>query len=251
MEWESLRSESSGSRQSAPDILDRPARIGLLGGIGPASTALYYDLLVAAGKKRGVAPDLVVYSMDFDHFTWLEDHDRSGYVQEIQRGLEVLRASGARVLAMAANSPHAVVGDLVLHPNRPLVDIVESVASAAQEVGVRRALLLGIPATMTRNFYSAALDRVGVRVEVPDSLHYPRIRRIVFDELTFGTRSASSREWLMRVVAEHTVDALILGCTELSLLIGPRDAPVRVLDSTRLHVEAILDAAYTPGTNGT
>lgn len=245
----------SSARIPPSDIHDRhgvprrrPARIGLLGGIGPASTALYYELLIAKGRQRGALPEILVYSLDFDWFTWLEDHDRVGYVREIRRGLTILERSGARVLAMAANSPHAVIEELAQHRSQ-MVHIVEAVARRARETGVRRALLIGIPATMAGRFYTAVLERAGVEIEIPHPRHHARIRSIVFDELTLGTRSASSRDWLLRLVAEHAVDALILGCTELSLLIGPDDAPVSILDSTQLHVEAVLDAAYANGGN--
>jgi aspartate racemase len=189
----------------------------------------------------------VIYSLDFERFTWLEDHDRAGYVREIRRGLEILEASGAGVVAMAANSPHAVLDELD-GAGPELVDIVGSVGRAAQAAGVRRALLVGIPATMTGRFYRAGLARHGVEVRVPHPRHHERIRSIVFDELTHGVRSPASRDWLVELTTGHTVDALVLACTELSLLIGPEDAPIRVLDSTRLHVADILDAAYA--TNG-
>lgn len=224
-----------------------PARVGILGGIGPAATGLYYELLVGGGRQRGPGLEVVIFSLDFERFTWLEDHDRPGYVREIRRGLGVLAASGAGVVALAANSPHAVL-DEVAGSGPKLVDIVGSVGRAARAEGVRRALLVGIPATMTAGFYAAALERHGVEVRVPHARHHERIRSIVFDELTHGIRSPVSRDWMVGLTAGHAVDALVLACTELSLLIGAGDAPVKVLDSTRLHVADILDAAWA--TNG-
>lgn len=229
-------------------------RIGLLGEIGTAATALYYDLLVRGRLQRhGRTPEIVINSLAFEWFTWLEDRDSEGYVAAIRGALGMLVAGGASVLAMEANSPYVVCAEVAESGEvrgRPVIHIVESVAQAGERVGVTRALLLGIPVTMRSALYPERLSRVGIEVQVPDLRLHPRIRGIVFDELTHGIQSAASRNWLLGLVGEHEVNALILGCTELSLLIAADQAPVRLLDSTRLHVADILKAAYSSNGEG-
>lgn len=216
--------------------------VGLLGGIGPASTCAYYTALVAGGRRRfGRAPEIVFYSLDFDRFTELEESDRDGYVREIRRGLRALERAGATVLAMAANSPHAVWDDLAGAAGPPIVHIVEAVGRQAREMGLRRALLLGIPFTLRQPFYAQTCVRFGLGIEVPDPRHHALLERIVFDELTLGVRSRRSRSALVAILEEHDVDALILGCTELGDLIRQEHVPVPVLDSLRIHVDSILD----------
>jgi aspartate racemase len=216
--------------------------VGLLGGIGPASTCAYYAALVAEGRRRfGRAPEIVLYSLDFDRFTALEESDREGYVREIRRGLGALERAGATVLAMAANSPHAVWDDLAGAAGPPIVHIVEAVGRRARALGLERALLLGIPFTLRQSFYAETCVRFGLSIEVPDPRHHALLERVVFDELTLGVRSRRSRGALLRILEEHDVDALVLGCTELGDLIRQEHVPVPVLDSLRIHVDSILD----------
>lgn len=218
--------------------------IGLLGGIGPASTAVYYSALVEGGRERlGRVPEIVVYSLDFDRFTRLEETDFEAYVALVRSGLRNLVRAGATVVAMAANSPHAAWDRIRDAVDVPIVDIVGPVARRAREEGLGRALLLGIPVTMRAVFYPDAFARLGLTLEIPDPRHHPLLRRVVFEELTHGVRSERSRAEVLAILDEHEVDALVLGCTELGDLIRPGDSPLPVLDSLRLHVDSILTTA--------
>lgn len=218
--------------------------IGLLGGIGPASTALYYDLLIDRALDRwGGVPELLLYSLDFQKFTDLENNDPAAYVDLVTRGCRALQRAGAEILAMAANSPHAVYEAVERRVDTPLVHIAEAVCIRGRERGVRSALLLGIPFTLRSGFYDRIGDRHGIRIVLPGEEHHPLLTRIVFDELSDGRILAGSRAELLDLVADREVDGLILGCTELSLLIEPDHVDIPLLDSTRIHVDAILTAA--------
>lgn len=219
-------------------------RIGLLGGIGPASTALYYELLMRTARQTlDVTPELVIYSLDFERYTCLEDTDPGGCAGLLVDGCRALERAGAEVLAMAANSAHAHFEAVVERVSRPMINIVETVCRRAATLEVRRPLLLGIPATLRSSVYPVIGRSHGLEVEMPARECEEILRHVVFVELSHGVVRDESREILLAALTGRAVDGLILGCTELSLLIDQRHADVPVLDSTRLHVDAILEAA--------
>lgn len=225
-------------------------RIGLLGGMGPASTGLYYEMLVDRARRlSGHSPEIVMLSLDFELFTHLENTDAAAYLEMIVDGCRVLRDAGADVLAMAANSPHARFDAVVSEVGRPLVHIAEAVCRQASVLGVERPLLLGIPVTLRSSFYREIGKRYGLDVRLPDPMHDEMLRRVVFEELTYGRIRPESRDDLLALLNDQPVDGLILGCTELALLIEPRHVRVPLLDSTSIHVDAILAAANTPSTS--
>ena len=203
-------------------------RIGLLGGIGPASTVLYYQELVDRGRRTsGHSPEIFMASLDFELFTALEEADTAAYVDLIVDGCMTLQAAGAEVLAMAANSPHACYDLVAPRLGRPLVHIAEAVCRCATRLGVRRPLLLGIPITLRSSFYREIGTRHGLHILVPDPKYDELLRRVVFDELTFGIARPESRDEVLALLNGHPIDGLILGCTELGLLIdqGARRRP--------------------------
>jgi aspartate racemase len=225
-------------------------RIGLLGGIGPASTRLYYDLLVDRARRlSGHSPEIVLFSLDFELFTHFENTNDVAYVDMIVDGCRVLRDAGADVLAMAANSPHARFDAVVSEVGRPLVHIAEAVCRQAAMLGVERPLLLGIPVTLRSAFYREIGQRHGLEVQIPDPADHDLLRRVVFEELTRGRIRPASRDDLLALLVDRPVDGLILGCTELTLLIEQGHVHVPVLDSTSIHVDAILAAASTTSTS--
>ena len=219
-------------------------RIGLLGGIGPASTVLYYQELVKRGRgTSGHSPEIFITSLDFELFTALEETDTAAYVELIVGGCLALQAAGAEVLAMAANSPHAQYGPIASQLGRPLVHIAEAVCRRAALLGVKHPLLLGIPITLRSAFYRDIGTRHGLDILVPDPEHDELLRRVVFDELTLGIERPESRDEVLALLNGHAIDGLILGCTELGLLIDQEHVDVPVLDSMSIHVDAILLAA--------
>lgn len=219
-------------------------RIGLLGGIGPASTALYYELLIGRARQTlDLTPELLVYSLDFERYTRLEDMDPVECADLLVDGCRALERAGAEVLAMAANSAHEHFDAVVERVSRPMINIVETVCRRAATLEVRRPLLLGIPATLRSSIYPETARNHGLEVRMPAPEYEEFLHHVVFDELSHGIVQDESRETLLAALTGRAVDGLILGCTELSLLIDQRHADVPVLDSTRLHVDAILEAA--------
>lgn len=222
-------------------------RIGILGGISHESTAVYYQRIHAeyfARRQDYYYPEVIVYSLNFQKFTNFEDRgELAGYVDYMVEGLDALQRAGAAFALLAANSPHAVFSQLVERTPLPLLSIVEVTARAAQAQGLRRLLLLGIRFTMQAGFYAEVCARYGVTVITPAPAEQETINRIIFDELVVGNFREESRQTLLAISARYPVDGVILGCTELPLLLRQIDTPTPLLDTLALHVQAAVDYA--------
>jgi aspartate racemase len=222
-------------------------RIGILGGISHESTAVYYQRLHVeyfARRQDYYYPEVIVYSLNFQRFTDYEDRGEMGpYVEYILQGLDALQRAGADFALMAANSPHAVFPQVAAQTTLPLLSIVEVTAKAAQARGLRRLLLLGIRFTMQATFYANVCARYGIDVITPDTDEQNIINRIIFEELVVGNFRAESRQLLLRIIEQYAVDGVILGCTELPLLLRASDTTTPLLDTLTLHVKAAVDYA--------
>ena len=222
-------------------------RIGILGGISAASTVEYYRRLIDKSyQRRGdhYTPEIVIYSLDFQRFTDLEDgDDRDGYVEEIMKGIRGLEAAGVDFGLMAANSPHAVFDQVAARAAVPMISIVQVTACSAQRRGLNRLLLLGIRFTMRSAFYPEACAELGIDVAVPSLEEQDEINDIIFAELARSVFRPESKARLLDIIARYPVDGVILGCTELPLILYQEDTPVVLLDTLDLHVETALDYA--------
>jgi len=223
-------------------------RIGILGGISHESTAKYYTLLHEKYHARlgdYHYPEAVVFSLDFQRFTDHENTDRNAYIEYIMHGVRGLENAGAELVVMAANSPHAVYREVSEAAGVPMISIADATAEKVAELGLERVLLLGIKFTMQSTFYPEKLGEHGVAVLTPDEGEKDEINRIIFDELVIGVHSEESKKRLLEIMGSYPVDGVILGCTELPLIIGEGDTGLAVLDTVEIHVEATLDYALS------
>jgi aspartate racemase len=221
--------------------------IGILGGISPESTRVYYERLIKSYYERYrnyYYPRIIIYSLDFQAFTDLENNgDTAGYIGEIMEGIEGLQRAGADFVLMAANSPHAVFEQLQPLAQVLLLSIVEVTAVAAQQQGWRRLLLLGIKFTMQASFYQTVGQRYGLEIIVPNPTEQEEIDRIIFAELSICLFRPESKARLLDIIQAYPVDGVILGCTELPLILQQADTAIPLLDTLDLHVQAALDYA--------
>lgn len=226
-------------------------RIGILGGISHESTLAYYELLQRkyfARSKDAYYPEIVIFSLDFQKFTDYEDNgDRTGYVAYILEGLQSLIAAGADFILMAANSPHAVFDEVAAKVNVPLLSIVQVTLEAALRTGMQKILLLGIKFTMQATFYQTAFANANLAVVTPSETEQDEINRIIFAELAIGNFTEPSKQWLLKLIdqyaSSHQIDGVILGCTELPLLLHAGDSRLPLLNTLDLHAEAALNYA--------
>jgi len=222
-------------------------RIGILGGISPESTRLYYERIVQAYHARQgdyYYPEIVIFSLNFQRFTDLENRgDTEGYVGEIMAGVEALQRAGVDFALMAANSPHAAFELISQRASVPLLSIVDVTLDHAQRLGLKGLLLLGIKFTMQASFYPEACARRGIELLVPAEEEQDEIDRIIFQELAVGRVLPASRARLLQIIAGYDVEGAILGCTELPMILRPEDTPLPLLNTLALHAEAALDDA--------
>ncbi|WP_199423650.1 aspartate/glutamate racemase family protein [Actinotalea solisilvae] len=234
-------------------------RIGLLGGTSWESSATYYTALNRGVRDRlgGMhSADLVLRSVDFAEVEALQvAGDWAALGRRYEAEAAALAAAGAEVVGILANTMHLVHDDVVRGAGEgvQVVHVVDAVAGAAAALGVTRLGLLGTRYTMrSRELYPARLGGQGIDVVVPGPDDADEVHRVIYDELVRGEVRDASREAYLEIVARLVDDgaqAVVLGCTELSLLLDATDpaaAPVPLLDSTSLHVVALLDAALAP-----
>ena len=139
-----------------------------------------------------------------------------------------------------ANSPHAVYEDLIQLSKIPILSIVKTTAEKAQQENLKKLLLLGIKFTMQSSFYQEFFAKSDMEVITPSDTEQDIINDIIFDELVIGKLTKESKNMLLKIVNAYEVDAVILGCTELPLILQQNDTDVILLDTVELHVEAAL-----------
>ncbi|WP_282792629.1 aspartate/glutamate racemase family protein [Streptomyces sp. CC224B] len=224
--------------------------IGLLGGMSWESTAEYYRSVneLTRDQLGGLhSARCVVYSVDF---AGIERLQAEGRWEEAGRVLAAaarsLEAAGAELLLICTNTMHKVADQVQAATSVPLLHLADATADAVRAAGVRRVALLGTAFTMEQDFYRGRLQRRGLDVLVPDAADRELVHRVIYEELCRGVVRDASRAAYRDVIA-RLVDAgaegVVLGCTEIELLIGPEDSPVAVFPTARLHAEAAVRAA--------
>lgn len=224
--------------------------IGVVGGIGPESTIDYYRMLVAAARERGLgpAPPLLINSIDVDRLLALAAaDDRSGLVEYLLGSVDVLARGGAELALFAANTPHVVFDEVAARAPIPLVSIVTATCDFAAASGLRRLALIGTRFTMVGGFYQAVFGARALSVVVPDDAGQSYIHAKYVTELLAGSFARETRDGVCRILdrlREHdAIDGVILGGTELVLLMRGVDYAVPLLDTARIHVAATLALA--------
>ena len=222
--------------------------LGILGGMSWTSTAEYYRLLneeVAARLGGLHSARLLLYSVDFAVIEAMQNAGRwdeaGALLADAARGLE---RAGAQGLLLATNTMHRVAPAIEDAAGIPLLHIADVTARAVREAGLTRVGLLATAFTMEQDFYVARLAAHGLEVLVPDDAGRAEIHRIIYDELCRGVVLGGSRQRYREVIATlatRGAQGVILGCTEITLLVGQGDSPVPVFDTTALHVRAAVD----------
>ena len=225
-------------------------RIGILGGASPESTVSYYRYITREYTRRlgdHGYPEILIYSVTFQRFIdWMHAGDWQALAGAAAEGLCALSDGGAELGLIATNTFHQVFDEVAASVPIPLISILDVVSNRVDELGCQRAALLGTKITMSGSFYPDHLSTRGIETMIPSAVEQNAIDRIIFEELSRGTISAGSKTLLLGTAGcliEGGADAVVLGCTELPLLVGQEDLSVPVLDTTLLHADAALEAA--------
>jgi aspartate racemase len=225
--------------------------LGLIGGLSWESTATYYRLLNQIARERlggQHSAELVMRSLDFAPIAAMHAADDWAGATEVMvesaRGLE---RGGADAILICSNTMHKTAPEVRAAIAVPLIDITTTTAAEVRAAGVVRPLLLGTRFTMEQDFYADGLKAGGVTPVIPPPQKRAWLHGIIYDELVQGRIEAASRRAFVAMVekaaAEDGADGAILGCTELGLLVGPDDLPVKMFDTTELHARAAMDFA--------
>jgi aspartate racemase len=225
--------------------------IGLIGGMSWESSAIYYRLINEGVRQRSGglhSAKSVLYSIDFAEMEELQRTgrwDRAGAM--LVDAAERVQGAGADFLLLCTNTMHRVAEQVSSSVRIPLVHIADSTAAAIAYQGLQRVGLIGTMYTMEQEFYRGRLeDRHGIEVLVPDRPERGVVHEIIYSELVVGRIVEASRLAYQRVMArlvDHGAQGIILGCTEIGLLVSAKDAGVPIFDTTRIHAEHAVELA--------
>lgn len=224
--------------------------LGLLGGMSWESTLPYYRIVNERVRERlgGLhSAKLVLHSVDFAEIEALQREDRwdeaGALLADAARGLH---AVGADAIVLCTNTMHRVAPAIEAAVDVPLLHIADATARRLRVAGLDRVALLGTRFTMEQAFYRDRIEAAGVAVIVPDADDRERVHRVIYDELCLGRLHEASRQDYRRIIATlvaRGAQGVILGCTEIGLLVGEGDADVPLFDTARIHAETAADWA--------
>jgi aspartate racemase len=225
--------------------------IGLIGGMSCESTAHYYKHLndrVRAHLGGLHSADILMWSVDFAPIAQMQEENRwqeaGAYLAGIGQRLE---QAGAEVLVLATNTMHKVADTIEASTGIPLIHIADATAREIQLAGKRKPAILATRFTMEQEFYTGRLrEKFGLDVVVPEESDRALVHEIIYDELCLGIITETSRQAFVEVarrLAARGADCLILGCTEVGMLLDAGNAPLPVFDTALIHAEAAVDFA--------
>jgi aspartate racemase len=227
--------------------------IGLIGGMSWESTLVYYRIINETVKDRlgGFhSAKSIIYSVDFAE---IEAYQHAGRWDAAQTTLvqaaQALARAGADIIIICTNTMHKLADPVMASVHVPLLHIADPTAEAVLAAGINRVALLGTRFTMEKQFYRKRLEeRFGLRVLIPDAVQRQTVHDIIYNELCLGQTREPSRQAYDRVIEDlvtRGAQGVILGCTEIGLLVHAGRCPVPIFDTARIHAEAAVDAALT------
>ena len=226
-------------------------KIGLVGGTGPESTLMYYRELnrridTLTGQKE--MPEVVIESVDFRKaWKYVEDGNYEALSEYLASEARNLKAAGAEIIALTAATMHIVYDDVCRKSGVSLISIPKAVADEAVARGIIKVGLLGTIFTMEQSYMKTDLQAAGIEVFIPDEADRKLVAHRILTELEVGTVKETTlsefQEIIKKMQKEHGIEAVVLGCTELPLLLNADNCPVPCLDSVEIHINEIIRLA--------
>jgi aspartate racemase len=216
--------------------------IGLIGGMSWESSVEYYRIINEEVKRRlgGLhSAKCLLYSIDFDEIEQYQskgDWERAGEV--LGHAASSLEKGGVDFIVVCTNTMHKVVGAIQSRINVPLLHVADATASQIKEKGINSVGLLGTKYTMEQDFYKSRLESNGIKVIVPNDNEREIVNKVIYEELCLGKIHQGSRDYYKKVIQgliEIGAEGIILGCTEIGLLVKPEDSEVPLFDTTYIH----------------
>jgi aspartate racemase len=227
--------------------------IGLIGGMSWESSIEYYRIINEATKARlgGLhSAKSLMFSVDFADIETLQHQGKWAEAAEMLiHAAKSLEHGGADFMVLCTNTMHKLADDIQASVQIPLLHIADATAQRVKDSGIRRIGLLGTRFTMEEDFYKGRLaQKYGLDVIVPDPEEREIVHRVIYDELVLGQIRQRSKEQYMRIIqgmVAQGAEGVILGCTEIGLLIHEQDSQVPLFDTTRIHAEAAVEYALS------
>ena len=226
-------------------------KIGLVGGTGPESTVMYYKALnskIDQATDGKVMPDLSIESVNFRKAWELVSSNRYQELAEyLSEKVNNLMKSGAEVITLTAVTMHMVLDEVEKNTNVSLVSIPKAVCDEALKRGYKKVGLLGTIFTMERDFMKKDMLQAGIEVVVPDKADRELVAKRIFEELEFGIVKESTLQELNGIIRkmqeEHDIEAVVLGCTELPLILNDENCVLPYMDSIEIHINKLVELA--------
>jgi aspartate racemase len=223
-------------------------KVGIIGGIGPVSTLDYYNGIihgVRARIKDDNYPEIIINSINMtEMMSFLTNRDWDALVNLLLNAIRSLADAGAEFAAIASNTPHIVFDEVQRQSALPLISIIEATCEYARAKGCKKAVVLGTRFTMGSGIYSDAFKKYGMVAIVPSEEMQAVIHGFIFPKLEDGIVVPEDKRKMLEIanglITEHHADALLLGCTELPLMIKDDDLGTMLLNTTQIHIEAIV-----------
>lgn len=227
--------------------------VGLIGGMSWESSVSYYRIINEEVKLRlgGLhSAKCILYSVDFEEIEMLQkagDWNQAGGI--LSEAAQSLEAAGASFIIICTNTMYKVANQIQSKINIPLLHIADLTANKVLGEGIRTIGLLGTRYTMEQDFYKSRLEAKGIKVLIPEKDDREIVNKVIYEELCLGEINVSSQKEFKRIIEEliqHGAEGVILGCTEIGLLVGNKDSTVPLFDTTEIHAKGAVDYALTP-----
>ena len=225
-------------------------KIGLIGGITPESTVLYYQILNCLNANqlgKTHSAELIITSFDFGQISQLVEEGRWDLLnKKMAEAGTNLENAGASCILICANTMHLCIDAVRKVVRIPVIHIADSTAKEIQKKGIQKVALLGTKYTMEKDFFRDILNKHEIETIIPDVEERDEIHRIIYDELAQGEFKKSSKEKYLKIIDSlilKGVEGIILGCTEIPLLINQNDVSLPIFDTTKIHAAAGFEFA--------
>ncbi|KTD79423.1 aspartate/glutamate racemase family protein [Legionella waltersii] len=222
--------------------------IGLVGGVSWASTLEYYkrlNLIINKEKGKNHSAKIILYSFDFEEI--LQFQKNNNEVMELrllEEKINLLDKAGSDVIAVCSNTTNKLVERLQKSSYKKLINVIDATGNHVRNQGIKKVGLLGTKYTMEFDFYKRKLAKKGIEVITPDLQDRDILQGIIYEELCKGIVMKSSRAKVLEIINRladiHALNSIILGCTELPLLISKEDVEFQLFDTIDIHIQAIL-----------
>ncbi|HHC19286.1 MAG TPA: aspartate/glutamate racemase family protein [Euryarchaeota archaeon] len=226
--------------------------IGMVGGLSPESTIYYYKYITEEYYRRFgnySYPEIVIYSVNFQKFVnWMNAERWDLIADELVRVLTKLYYAGADFGILTSNTVHAVFDEVQKRSPIPLISIIDATIEEIKKAGIDTVGLLGTLFTMTKDFFRRKLEENGISVILPSKEDMEYVNDAIFKELVAGIFLSKTKQEFIRIIndmKERGAKGIILGCTEIPLLVSENDVNIKLFDTTRIHAKKALSYALT------